>query len=73
MFQELWKWKIGLKMVQKQRLEFFCRKRVLRNFAKFTGKHLCLFNKVAGLSPVDVTRMTAQQDLLLANQDFMKK
>ena len=33
------------------RLEVFCRKGVLRNFAKFTGKHLCqtLFsNKVAG-------------------------
>ena len=30
----------------------FCRKGVLRNFAKFTGKHLCqslFFNKVAGL------------------------
>ena len=32
--------------------EVFCEKGVLRNFAKFTGKHLChslLFNKVAGL------------------------
>ena len=30
----------------------FCKKGVLRNFAKFTGKHLCyslFFNKVAGL------------------------
>ena len=30
------------------------RKGVLRNFAKFTGKHLCqsfFFNKVAGLKP----------------------
>ena len=29
----------------------FCKKGVLRNFAKFTGKHLCqslFFNKVAG-------------------------
>ena len=34
------------------RPELFCKKDVLRNFAKFTGKHLsqCLFfNKVAGL------------------------
>ena len=34
------------------RLEVFSRKGVLRNFAKFTGKHLCqslFFNKVAGL------------------------
>ena len=36
------------------RPEVFCRKGVLRNFAKFTGKHLrqsLLFNKVAGLRP----------------------
>ena len=34
------------------RPEVFCKKSVLRNFAKFTGKHLCMslfFNKVAGL------------------------
>ena len=34
------------------RPEVFCKKGVLRNFSKFTGKHLCLslfFNKVAGL------------------------
>ena len=33
------------------RPELFCKKGVLRNFAKFTGKHLCqrlFFNKVAG-------------------------
>ena len=33
-------------------LELFCKKGVLRNFVKFTGKHLCqslLFNKIAGL------------------------
>ena len=32
----------------------FCKKSVLRDFAKFTEKHLCqslFFNKVAGLSP----------------------
>ena len=34
------------------RLEVFCKKGVLTNFTKFTGKHLCqslFFNKVAGL------------------------
>ena len=39
--------------IQKQPTELFCKKGVLRNFAKFTGKHLCqrlFFNKVAGLS-----------------------
>ena len=33
------------------RPEVFCKKVVLKNFAKFTGKHLCqslLFNKVSG-------------------------
>ena len=33
--------------------QVFCKKDVLRNFAKFIGKHLChshFFNKVAGLS-----------------------
>ena len=37
---------------QKQPPEVFYDKKVLRNFAKFTGKHLCqslFFNKVAGL------------------------
>ena len=37
------------------RPEVFCRKVVPRNFAKFTGKHLCesqFFNKIAGeISP----------------------
>ena len=34
------------------RLEVFCKEGVLRNFVKFTGKHMCqslLFNKVADL------------------------
>ena len=34
------------------RPEVFCKEGVLRNFAKFTGKHLCqtlFFNKVASL------------------------
>ena len=36
------------------RPKVFCKKVVLRNFAKFTGKHLCqslFLNKVAGLRP----------------------
>ena len=39
-------------IVESSRLELFCKKGVLRNFTKFTGKHLCqslLFNKVAAL------------------------
>ena len=40
------------KLSRSSRQEVFCKKDVLRNFAKFTGKHLCqsfFFNKVAGL------------------------
>ena len=40
--------------LQKQPLEMFYEKGVLKNFAKFTGKHLCqslFFNKVEGLRP----------------------
>ena len=49
-------------MLQKYRsrsLEVFCRKGALRNFEKFTGKHLCqslLFNKVAGLRTVTLLK-----------------
>ena len=40
------------KSKRSSRSEVFCKKNVLRSFAKFTGKHLCqslFFNKVAGL------------------------
>ena len=46
--------KCQLLTVQKQPPEVFCKKGVLRNFAKFTGKHLCQslsFNNIAGLRP----------------------
>ena len=36
------------------RLELFCKRCVLRNFVKFTGKHMCqrvFLNKVVGLRP----------------------
>ena len=39
--------------------EMFCKKYVLKNFTKFTGKHLCqslFFNKVAGLMPATLLR-----------------
>ena len=41
-------------VARSSRPEVFCKKIVLRNFAKFTGKHLCqslFFNKVADLRP----------------------
>ena len=39
------------------RPEVLCKKSFLRNFTKFTGKHLChglFFNKVAGSGLVDI-------------------
>ena len=45
--------------VRSGRLEVFCKKDVLRNFAKFTGKHLrqsLSFNKVAGLRPATLLK-----------------
>ena len=36
-----------------------CKKGILKNFAKFTGKHLCqslFFNKVAGLRPATLLK-----------------
>ena len=48
-----------LQKYRSSRLEVFCRKGVLRNFEKFTGKHLCqslLFNKVAGLKHVTLLK-----------------
>ena len=43
-----------LGMIRSSRPEAFYEKDVLRNFAKFTGKHLChglFFNKLAGPRP----------------------
>ena len=44
---------------QKQPPEVFCKKGVLRNFAKFAGKHLyrgLFLNKVAGLRPATLLK-----------------
>ena len=41
------------KVIRSSRPEVFRKKGALRNFAKFTGKHLCqslFFNTIAGLS-----------------------
>ena len=54
----LWSWySIAcsvLSYTRSSRQDVFCEKDVLRNFIKFTGKHLCqslFFNKVANLRP----------------------
>ena len=46
--------------VRSSRPEVFCKKGVLRNFAKLTEKHVCqslFFNKVAGLTPATLLKM----------------
>ena len=42
-------------------LEVFCKTSVLKNFGKFTGKHLCkslFFNKVADLKSANLLKKT---------------
>ena len=46
-------------MFKTSRPDVFCKKGVLRNFTKFTGKHLCqslFFHKVAGLGPATLLK-----------------
>ena len=54
--------------IQKQPPEVFCKKDVLKNFAKFTGKYLCqslFFNKVTGLRPTTLLKRDSDTDVLL--------
>ena len=49
--------KLQTSVHQKQSPGVFCKKDVLKNFAKLTEKHLCLFfNKVAGFRPPTILR-----------------
>ena len=57
-------------MVRTSRPEVFCKKGVLRNFVKFTGKHLCqsfFFNKVAGLRPATLLKKKLWHRCFLVN------
>ena len=61
---------------QKPPPEVFCKKGVLRNFAKLTGKHLCqslFFNKVANSAKFIRTTFLTEQPpwLLLINQNIV--
>ena len=51
------------------------KKSVLRNFAKFTGKHLCqslFFNKIAGLRPATLReKETYVSDNCLSQNGFL--
>ena len=56
--------KFNLIFPRSSRPEVFCKKGVLRNFEKFTGKHLCqslFFNKVAGLRLFFIKKETLAQ------------
>ena len=56
--------------LQKQPPEVFCTKGILRNFANFTGKHLCqsLFvNEVAGLRPATLLKKGSGKGVFLWN------
>ena len=59
------------KRVRSSRPEVLCKKAVLKNFAKFTGKqHLCqdlFFNKVAGLWPATLFKKSLWHRCFLAN------
>ena len=49
-------WEISFRS---SRPDVFCKQGVLRNFAKFTGKHLCqsrFINRVAGLRPANLLK-----------------
>ena len=51
------------------RQEVFCKKGILRNFAKFPGKHLCqslFFNKVAGLRPATLLKRDSGTGVFLS-------
>ena len=55
-FSALWQYS------RSSRPEVFCKKGVLRNFIKFTGKYLCqslFFNKVACLRPATLIKLQA--------------
>ena len=50
------------------RPEVFCKKGTLKNFVKFTGKHLCqslFFNKVAGLRPATLFKKGSDKGIFL--------
>ena len=59
---------------QKQPLELFCKKGVLRNFANFTGKHLCwslFLIELQTFRPAALLKIDSNTDVFLWNlQNF---
>ena len=57
-------------LFRSSRLEVFCKKVVLKNFAKFAGKHLCrslFFNKISGLRPATLLKTRVWHRCFLVN------
>ena len=57
--KNIWIKNIMRPIFRSSRPQVFCKNGVVRNFAKFTGKHLCqsrFFNKVAGLRPATLLK-----------------
>ena len=62
------RYQLLLTKLRGSRPEVFCKKGVLRNFAKFTGKELCrslFFNKVAGLRPATLLKRDSGTSVFL--------
>ena len=63
-------WRFEIVNLRSSRPDVFCRKDVLKNFAKFTGKYLCqslFFNKVAGLRPATLLKKRLWHRCFLVN------
>ena len=57
-----------LPLYRSSRPDGFCKKRVQRNFVKFTESHLCqslYFNKIAGLSPTTLEDRSSTPEAFL--------
>ena len=63
-------------LFRSSRPEVFCRKGVLRNFAKFTGKQLCqnlVFNKVAGLKKESLAQVFSCEFFKISKNTFFHR
>ena len=67
---------LSMPLFRSSRPEVFCRKGVLRNFAKFTGKHLCqnlVFNKVAGVKKESLAQVFSCEFFKISKNTFFHR
>ena len=60
-------------LVRNSHPEVFCKKDVLRNFAKFTGRQLCesrFFNKIAGVVPETLSQVFSCEFIEISKTTF---